>query len=48
MDKDWSIGVSQFGEYTDSSRVTHFLGINGTKLVEFSENYQGDQGSAFA
>ena len=46
--KDWSIGVSQFGEFTDSDGVTHFLGINGTKLVEFSENYSGDQGSAFS
>lgn len=45
--KDWTIGVSQFGEFTDSTGVTHFLGINGTKLIEFSENYEGDQGVAF-
>lgn len=45
--KDWTVGVSQFGEFTDSSGVTHFLGINGTKLIEFSENYEGDQGVAF-
>jgi hypothetical protein len=45
--KDWTVGVSQFGEFTDSSGQTHFLGINGTKLVEFSENYEGDQGTAF-
>lgn len=45
--KDWTVGVSQFGEYTDASGVTHLLGINGNKLIEFSENYQGDQGVAF-
>jgi len=45
--KDWSIGVSQFGEYTDSSGVTHFLGAKENMLIEFSENYQGDSGVAF-
>lgn len=45
--KDWTIGVSQFGEFTDSSGVTHFIGINDTKLIEFSENYAGDQNVAF-
>lgn len=45
--KDWTLGVSQFGEFTDSGGTSHFLGINGTKLVEFSANYQGDQGTAF-
>lgn len=45
--KDWSIGVSQFGEYTDSAGTIHFLGIMGNKLVEFSENYQTDDGDAF-
>lgn len=45
--KDWSIGVSQFGEYTDTTGVTHLLGINSNKLIEFSPNYQGDSGTAF-
>lgn len=45
--KDWSIGVSQFGEYTDTSGTTHLLGISGNKLIKFSQNYQGDSGTAF-
>lgn len=45
--KDWSVGVSQFGEFTDSNGTTHFLGINGNKLVEIGENIEGDQGVAF-
>lgn len=45
--KDWTIGVSQFGEYTDDDGSTHFLGSNGNSLIEFSENYQGDDGTAF-
>ena len=36
-----SVSIPTQGSYS-------LLGINGTKLVEFSENYQGDQGSAFA
>lgn len=46
--KDWSIGVSQFGEYTDSDGNTHFLGANGNKLIEFSSGFQGDSGTAFS
>jgi hypothetical protein len=45
--KDWSIGVSQFGEYTDSDGSTHLLGISATNLIEFSDNFQGDSGEAF-
>lgn len=45
--KDWTIGVSQFGEFTDSVGTTRLLGINGTKLIEFSENYSGDEGTSF-
>lgn len=45
--KDWTIGVSQFGEFTDSGGTTHFLGISGNKLIEFSENYPDDDGTAF-
>jgi len=46
--KDWSIGVSQFGEFTDASGVSHFLGIRGNKLVEISANYEGDSSVAFS
>ena len=48
--KDWTTGVSQFGEHTDSDGITHFLGGMTTDgyLVKFSENYQGDLGTAFA
>lgn len=45
--KDWSIGVSQFGEYTDTDGNTHFLGAMGNKLIEFSDGFQGDDGVAF-
>jgi hypothetical protein len=46
---DWSIGAKQFLEYTDSSGNSHFLyiPINGTKLIEISENYLNDLGVAF-
>lgn len=45
----WTIGVTQFGEFTDNtaSKVTHFLGSIGSKLVEFSEDFEGDDGVAF-
>lgn len=45
--QDWSIGVSQFGEFTDPDGITHFLGAQANMLIEFSSNYQGDQGVAF-
>lgn len=46
---DWSIGAKQFLEYTDSSGNSHFLYIplSGTKLIEISENYLNDLGTAF-
>lgn len=46
---DWTIGAKQFLEYTDTSGNSHFLYIptSGTRLVELSENYLGDSGSAF-
>lgn len=46
---DWSIGAKQFLEYTDTSGVTHFLYVplTGTKLIELSEDIQGDLGVAF-
>ncbi len=45
--KDWTIGVKQFGEYTDGDDVTRFLGSKTTKLIEFSPSFQGDDGVAF-
>lgn len=46
---DWTTGVSQFGEHTDSSDVTYFLGGMSTDgyLVKFSENIRGDLGADF-
>lgn len=46
--QDWTIGVSQFGEFTDEDGTTHFLGAMGNKIIEFSSNYQGDDGVAFS
>ena len=45
--KDWSLGVAQFLEFTDTGGDTHFLGISGTGLVEFGENFESDSGTAF-
>lgn len=47
---DWSIGAKQFMEYTDSSKITHFLYVplSGTKMIELSPNIQGDLGEAFS
>lgn len=46
---DWTFGVKQFLEYTDSSGVTHFLYVptSGSQLVDISDNYEGDMGSAY-
>ena len=46
---DWSIGAKQYLEYTDTAGLTHFLYIptSGTKLIELSENYLNDLGTAF-
>lgn len=46
---DWSIGAKQFLEYTDTNGNTHLLYIptSGTKLIELSENYLNDLGTAF-
>lgn len=46
---DWSFGVKQFLEYTDTTGFTHFLyvPVHGTRLVEISENIAGDFGTAF-
>lgn len=47
---DWSIGAKQFLEYTDTSKVTHFLyvPVSGTRMIELSPNIQGDLGVAFS
>jgi hypothetical protein len=44
---NWTVGVSQLGDFTDSSNVTHLLGITETNLIEFSEGFQSDSGTAF-
>lgn len=46
---DWSIGAKQFLEYTDSAGNSHllYIPISGTKLIELSENYLNDLGTAF-
>jgi hypothetical protein len=45
----WSIGFNGFFEYTDNSGTTHFLAIptSGNRLVEISDNYEGDYGTPF-
>jgi len=45
---NWSIGVSQFLVYTDTTDTPRLLGVSGAKLVEFSANYLGDSNTAFA
>lgn len=46
----WTIGVKQFMEYTDSVGGIHLLAIpvTGNKIIEFSENFQGDSGMPFS
>lgn len=39
---DWSIGVTQFGMYTDTNGKSHLLGSVSTGLIDFSENYATD------
>lgn len=45
----FDIGVSRFGEYTDSAGTTHFLAAptSGDYLIELSPNFSGDLGTAF-
>lgn len=47
---EWTIGAKQFLEYTDTNKNTHFLYIplTGNRLIELSENIQGDLGAAFS
>ena len=46
---DWTFGAKQWLEYTDANKKNHLLYVPlaGTKMVEVSENIQGDFGSAF-
>jgi len=47
---DWTIGAKQFLEYTDTDGNTRFLyvPVEGQRLVEISEYFTGDLGSAFS
>lgn len=47
---EWTFGARQFFEYTDSSGRSKLLyvPVNGNRLIEISENIQGDLGSAFS
>lgn len=42
----WTIGFKQFMEYTDTSGITHLLGIrkNDSKIIEISQNALADLG----
>tara|TARA_R110000868_G_C10972640_1_gene770668 strand:- start:3765 stop:5738 length:1974 start_codon:yes stop_codon:yes gene_type:complete len=44
---NWSIGFSQIIDFTDSSNVTHLLGIHGDHIDEISSSFQADDGVAF-
>jgi len=46
---DWTNSARQFLEYTDVAGSTHFLYIpvSGTKLIELSQNFMNDLGTAF-
>jgi hypothetical protein len=47
---EWTFGVKQFFESTDTNGVTHFLYVptSGSQLIEIGENIQGDLGVAFS
>jgi hypothetical protein len=44
------VAVMSFLEYADTSGGNHLLAVpaSGTQLIEFSSNFQGDNGSAFS
>ena len=46
----WTVGVERFLQYSDTSGETHLLAvpIAGSRLIEFSENIEGDLSSAFS
>jgi hypothetical protein len=45
----WTFGVERFFEYTDTNGENHLLAvpISGSRLIEISDNIQGDLGVAF-
>ena len=47
--KEWTVGFSQMGDYTDNNGVTHFLGAGSSTpyLYEISQNFDGDDSVAF-
>ena len=47
--KDWSVGFSQLGDYTDTDGITHFLGAGSDSayLYKISANYIGDISQPF-
>lgn len=45
---EWTRGVDQFLVYTDTTGTTRLLGVDGGQLIEFSENYENDSGTAFS
>lgn len=47
---EWTIGARQFFEYTDSTGRSRLLyvPVDGDRLIEISENIQGDLGVAFS
>ena len=46
---EWTMSVSQFLEYTDTTGVSRllFIPVDGTQLVQYSDNIQGDLGLPF-
>lgn len=46
----WTIGFKGFLEYAEANGTVRLLGVptTGTKLLEISENYLGDSGSAYS
>lgn len=44
----WTIGFTDFIEYTDTNNITHFLGIrsNDPRIIEISNGYLGDLGES--
>lgn len=45
---EWTVGVDQFVRYTDTNGTPRLLGATSTKLIEFSESYENDSGTAFS
>lgn len=47
--KDWTVGFSQLGDFTDENGVTHLIGAGSTTpyIYEISANFSGDCGTPF-